>query len=369
MKSILNNRVLQHVAFWCFYLLFYTGNYATEGKYVEQLSYTFTYLPSTLLFTYIQLYFLIPVFLLKKKLIQYIILTVVLTKIIITLIFIVDVEFLFRQEYQLPGHEIPWSYLWKFKLVQLKTVFPLFLICGIAVAIKLLKKLYYERDRSQKIEREKLTMELEMLKAQVHPHFLFNTLNNLYSLTLTHSDKAPLVVTHLSELLRYMLYECNEKEVPLEKEIETLKKYVELEKLRYGSRIDVSFVSSGNIKDNKIAPLLLIPFVENSFKYGTSEQLGQCWVNLHFHADADKFTFNLSNSISNEKTKSGSGGIGLQNIKKRLELIYPGKYILTVNEEAGMFIVKLQMQLNHAGETKTVLVNKESFVIQIPATI
>ena len=208
-----------------------------------------------------------------------------------------------------------------------------------------------------------------MLKAQVHPHFLFNTLNNLYSLTLTHSDKAPLVVTHLSELLRYMLYECNEKEVPLEKEIEALKKYVELEKLRYGNRIDVSFVSSGNIKENLIAPLLLIPFVENSFKYGTSEQLDQCWVNLHFHADGNNFTFNLNNSISNDKTKTVSGGIGLQNIKKRLELIYPGKYELTVNEEAGMFIVKLQLQLNPAEKIQTVTVNGESFVNPIPAAV
>ncbi|MEO7047275.1 MAG: sensor histidine kinase [Ferruginibacter sp.] len=369
MKAILNNRILQHIAFWCFYIVLYTGNYATNGMYVEQLSKTLIYLPTTLLFTYLQLYYLIPVFLLKKKVAAYIIFTAILTKIIFGLIFILEVKILYRSKFTLPGHDIPWDVLWKFEPEELKTVFALFLICGIAVAIKLLKKLYYESDRSQKIEKEKLSMELEMLKAQVHPHFLFNTLNNLYSLTLTHSDKAPIVVTHLSELLRYMLYECDEKEVPLEKEIETLKKYVELEKLRYGSRIDVSFVSSGNIKDNMIAPLLLIPFVENSFKYGTSEQLGQCWVNLNFYADGNDFTFNLTNSISNEKTRSLSGGIGLQNIKKRLELIYPGKYTLTANEDAGMFIVKLQIQLNPAKETKIATVNNDSFVKQIPAAV
>jgi hypothetical protein len=369
MKALLNNRILQHIAFWCFYALVYTGNYAQNGKYAEELNYTLILLPFHLVFTYTQLYFLIPVFLLRKKIIPYFFFTLVLTKFISSISFIAYGAFVYPHKYNMPPREIDWSFLWKFDPLGTRAVFSFFMICGIAVAIKLLKKWYYENDRNQKIEKEKLAIELEMLKAQVHPHFLFNTLNNLYSLTLTHSDKAPLVVTHLSDLLRYMLYECNEKEVPLENEIETLKKYVELEKLRYGSRIDVSFVSSGNIKENLIAPLLLIPFVENSFKYGTGEQLDQCWVNLHFHAEGNTFTFNLSNSSSNDKAKPVSGGIGLQNIKKRLELIYPGKYELTLNEEADMFVVKLQMQLNPAVQLKQGFVSNKSFINPIPAAV
>lgn len=240
------------------------------------------------------------------------------------------------------------------------------MICGMAVSIKLLKKWVYENDRNQKIEKEKLSMELEMLKAQVHPHFLFNTLNNLYALTLTHSDKAPVVVTHLSDLLRYMLYECDEKEVPLEKEIEVLKKYVELEKIRYGKRIDVSFSCDGDIKKNVIAPLILLPFVENSFKHGISEQLDQCWVNLHLHAAGNEFTFNLSNSSGNSKLKSAAGGIGLQNIKKRLEIIYPGKYALTINEEPEMYVVKLKMQLNPVVEAVAI---PQSFIFKTSAAL
>ena len=369
MKAILNNRMLQHVAFWCFYTLIYTGNYAQNGKYAEELNYTLILIPFHLVFTYTQLYFLIPVFLLRKRIVLYIFFALILTKIVSVFNFIMYGKFVYPLKFNKLPQEFEWSDFFVFPFIEFRAFFSFFMICGIAVSIKLLKKWYQENDRNRKMEKEKVTMELEILKAQVHPHFLFNTLNNLYSLTLTQSKKAPLVVTHLSELLRYMLYECNEKEVPLEKEIEALKKYVELEKLRYGNRIDVSFVSSGNIKDNLIAPLLLIPFVENSFKYGTSEQLDQCWVNLHFHADGNNFTFNLSNSISSDKTKPFSGGIGLQNIKKRLELIYAGKYELMVSEEAGMFIVKLQLQLSKATETRTAPVSDTSFVNPIPAAV
>jgi LytS/YehU family sensor histidine kinase len=240
------------------------------------------------------------------------------------------------------------------------------MICGVAVSIKLLKKWYLENDRNQKIEKEKMLMELEMLKAQVHPHFLFNTLNNLYSLTLTKSDNAPVVVTNLSDLLRYMLYECREKEVPLLNEITALKKYVELEKLRYGNRLDISFSYSGGVNDLLIAPLLLLPFVENSFKHGMSEQLDQCWINLHLHAEHDSFSFNLSNSCSKEKKQAMVGGIGLKNIKKRLDLIYAEHYNLNINQDEDMYSVKLTMRLSKAA--KPVIADQIIFSNTIPAT-
>lgn len=219
-------------------------------------------------------------------------------------------------------------------------------VAGIAAAIKLSKYWYIKEQRNMQLQKENIESQLAILKAQVHPHFLFNTLNNLYSLTLVQSKTAPVVVTHLSELLRYMLYECNDKEVPLDKEIEALKKYVELEKLRYGNRIEVSFVCSGNTKDMKIAPLLLLPFIENSFKHGISEQLDQCWINLHLYTENGVLFFNLSNSYSVEKKETIPGGLGLQNITKRLALIYPDKYELSINEADEIFNVKLSLTLN-----------------------
>jgi LytS/YehU family sensor histidine kinase len=241
---------------------------------------------------------------------------------------------------------MPWTWLYTITPTQIFPFFSMLPICGIAAAIMLLKKWHFENEKNRQIEREKMGMELEMLKAQVHPHFLFNTLNNLYSLTLTKSQNAPLVVTHLSELLRYMLYECNEQEVPLDKEIAAIRKYVELEKLRYGPRLDVSLSCSGELSQLKIAPLILLPFIENSFKHGVSKELDQCWINLHIHADNNNLSFNLSNSCFNDKLSVINGGIGLQNIQKRLTLLYDGKYSLNNTHEEEIYLVRLTMQLN-----------------------
>jgi LytS/YehU family sensor histidine kinase len=229
-------------------------------------------------------------------------------------------------------------------------------VAGIAATIKISKYWFIKEQRNLQLQKENIESQLTILKAQVHPHFLFNTLNNLYSLTLTQSKTAPLVVTHLSELLRYMLYECNDKEVPLDKEIEALKKYVELEKLRYGNRIDVSFVCNGNTNKLFIAPLLLLPFVENSFKHGVSEQLDQCWINLHIYTEGTTLFFNLSNSFAGEKEAGKTGGLGLQNIKQRLALIYPGQYDLSINQEEEIFNIRLVLSLKSVADAEKITV-------------
>lgn len=346
MKAIIKNRVLQHLLFWCFYFVFYYLTFRAKGEPVKlALVTTAVSLPHQLFFVYSQIAFLIPRFLIRRKHFWYILLTLVFIKIAANIAIIAYHSIIIPMETGNPV-KIPWDWMYKINLRHVLPLFSLVTICGVAVAIKLLKRYYLENNRNQKIEQEKIVMELEMLKAQVHPHFLFNTLNNLYSLTLTRADEAPMVVTHLSGLLRYMLYECNEKEVPLNSEIAALKKYIELEKLRYGSRLDVSFSCSGQTTGQLIAPLLLLPFVENSFKHGVSEQLDQCWINLHLHVENGALTFNLSNSCSNEKSSAKVGGIGLQNIKKRLELIYPGCYNLNISQHEEIYAVKLTMQLN-----------------------
>jgi two-component system LytT family sensor kinase len=345
MKAILDNRIIQHCIFWCFYVLIYTGNYLSGTDYMASLVSTLMYLPLHISFTYTQLYLLIPRLLLKRRIAAYIIYTLLFTQLMYAANTIFYSFVMYPMKFGHPSPYFQWSCFWTINPFQLRTIFSFYMICAVAVSVKLLKKWYYENNRNQKIEKEKLSMELDMLKAQVHPHFLFNTLNNLYALTLVKSDRAPLAVSHLADLLRYMLYECNEREVPLEKEITVLKKYMELEKLRYGNRIELSFSCTGDSQQLKIAPLILLPFVENSFKHGVSEQLEQCWVNLHLHAEGEMFTLNLSNSRSANPVKGNAGGIGLQNIRKRLDLLYPGCYSMTVNEEPEMYAVKLQMKL------------------------
>ena len=233
-------------------------------------------------------------------------------------------------------------------------------IAGFATATKLGKYYYLKQQSLMQTEKEKLTAELQLLKAQVHPHFLFNTLNNLYALTLRKSDGAPEMVLKLSGLLSYMLYECNATEVPLEKEIRMLENYVDLEKLRYGSRLDVSLNFTGDIRGKTITPLLLIPFVENAFKHGSSEQLEQAWISLDLAVEGNRMSFKLVNSKDASANPSGgAGGIGLANVRKRLELIHANNYELKITPQEETFLVYLSLELGGgplAGATQTPIV-------------
>ncbi|MFD2571553.1 sensor histidine kinase [Spirosoma soli] len=220
-------------------------------------------------------------------------------------------------------------------------------IAGFAAAIKLAKVWYLKQRAYQQIEREKLQAELQLLKSQVHPHFLFNTLNNLYALTLRKSDNSPAVVLKLSELLSYMLYDCNATEVPLEKEIAFMRNYIGLEQLRYGDRLDMSVTISGDHNNKLIAPLLLVPFLENAFKHGTSEQLEQAWMHLDLSVQDTTLKFKLINSReATEHDDTYVGGIGLQNVKKRLELLYADRYDLRIVAEEETFMVTLTLDLS-----------------------
>ncbi len=338
MIRIIQNRALQHIAFWTFFLLIFTVNYASNQNYKQELLVTLVFLPGHMLFVYTQLYLLVPRFLQQRKLTAYVLLTLLLTLIgtfshrVIWNSFVVWYKNVAPEPY--------------FNIDVLRSFFAFWMLGGIAVSIKLLKEWYREKQRTWETQNEKIRIELELLKSQVHPHFLFNTLNNLYSLTLTNSKKAPIAVTHLSDLLRYMLYECKDDEVPLEKEIAILKKYAELEKLRYGNRIEIAFNCTGETNGLMIAPLLLLPFVENSFKYGTSEQLDRSWISLNIHLEENRLVFHLSNSRNSILENKNGGGIGLSNVKKRLQLIYDGKHDLVIkDDDPESFVVRLKLQL------------------------
>lgn len=338
MLPIIQNRFLQHIAFWVFCLLIYTVNYASNKNYKQEIVVTLAFLPGHMLFVYTQLYYLVPRFLQRRKLIAYFALTLILTLVVAFSSRIIWNNFVTWYK-NVPAE----PYL---NIDLLRSFFAIWMLGGIAVSIKLLKEWYREKEQTWKARNEKIKMELELLKSQVHPHFLFNTLNNLYSLTLTGSKKAPIAVAHLSDLLRYMLYECRDDEVPLETEIAVLKKYAELEKLRYGDRIEIAFNCTGETYGLMIAPLLLLPFVENSFKYGTSEQVDQSWISLNIHLDENRLEFHLSNSRNSNLENKNGGGIGLSNVKKRLELIYDGRHELVIkDDDPDLFVVKLKLAL------------------------
>jgi LytS/YehU family sensor histidine kinase len=229
-----------------------------------------------------------------------------------------------------------------------RSIFALFSVAWIAVSIKLVKYWYIEKDIQQRLEKEKLTVELQLLKSQLHPHFLFNTLNSLYSLTLESSAQAPHAVLQLSALLRYMLYECNEPVADVRKEIEVLQTYIALEKFRFGERLEISTSYTGDIDKQQIAPLLLLPFVENAVKHGTGKELDKCWMSLHLHVEKDMLTFNLINSAGTANPADG-GGLGLQNVRRRLNLLYPG-HQLKITHAGDTFMVSLTLGLSGGKE-------------------
>lgn len=223
-----------------------------------------------------------------------------------------------------------------------------FLVAFISTLFQILSEwMRGERDKRE-LEQQKTQSELRFLKSQINPHFLFNTLNSLYALTLKKSDQAPETVLKLSDMMRYMLYECNEKTVPLQKEIKYIENYLSLEKIRQGGKIDISFEVTGDIRDQRVAPLLFIPFIENSFKHGVNRQIDNAFVHLNMSVDQEEIIMFLENSkpdIPPDMIKKEPGGIGQKNVRQQLDLLYPGKYELEMEELPLKYTVRLKMQL------------------------
>jgi hypothetical protein len=220
------------------------------------------------------------------------------------------------------------------------------LICCLFLSIKILKNWHLGQVESETLAKENASAELQLLKAQIHPHFLFNTLNNIYSFSLNQSPQATTLVRKLSGMLGYMINECDEKLVSLEKELKLIQDYMGLEKVRYGKRLDMQVEIHGEFENKLIAPLLMIPFVENSFKHGTSQMLQHPWIKLEITTVNDQLFFRLSNSKpSLSHANKQNKGIGLTNVQKRLHLVYPGRHQLDISETEDMFTVNMQILL------------------------
>lgn len=220
-------------------------------------------------------------------------------------------------------------------------------IGGLAAAIKLMKCFYEKEQAALRLEKEKISVELQMLKAQLHPHFLFNTLNNIYSYTLEVSAVASNMIFGLSELLRYMLYECNQPFVPLEKELKMISDYIKLEKVRYDEHLDLSVNMPRHTNQLRIAPLLLLPLVENCFKHGASNMIKNPWISIAITITQNVLTMKLVNGKT-AGIRTSAPGIGTANTQKRLELIYAGKYEFQTLSEEDMYIVNLKISLDES---------------------
>lgn len=221
---------------------------------------------------------------------------------------------------------------------------PIFILCGFKFAWDALRK--------QK-EVEALTIaaresELQFLNSQINPHFLFNNLNNLYSYAIKNAPETPKIILELSEVLRYMLYDCKASQVSLSREIEQLTNFINLGKLQIKDRGMVKLDTKGHLNDYKIAPLVLIIFVENAFKHSTSSQSDHINIKIQLSVNQSGImNFICQNSFEEESNvESLSSGIGLENVKTRLELLYPNVHELRITRQEGLYRVELMMDLN-----------------------
>ncbi|MEP6466334.1 MAG: histidine kinase [Parafilimonas sp.] len=280
---------------------------------------------------YIVVYWLVPQFLLKKKYLLFIIGFLIT---VATEIYLVDIVTYNSFDF-LPVWMGIVSYVSRAGPILYLTFF----------IIKMLKTWYIKQWEKDTLLKANLNAELQLLRAQVHPHFLFNTLNNIYAFILSNSPQAQELVQKLEKLLHYMINECEEPLVSLPKEIAMLNDYLELEKVRYGNRLDLQTEIQNGVENKMITPLLLIPFVENSFKHGTSKMLKEPWIKLFIQTDENVLHFSLTNSKPAEENINIKKGIGLANVKKRLELLYPQNHLLIIESTTHTFTVNLQVPI------------------------
>ena len=340
-------RVLWHLIFWVVFISFFALVYGSfnedYGKqYLILLTDAIVQAPAV----YFTLYFLMPKFLFREKYLEFILYLIVLILIFSALIW---ANYVWVQDPIFwPGNDYEPHFLNYGKI--LKNTTKIYPVLVLAIIIKWFKYWYVEQKSNRLLVEEKLKAELNFLKAQVHPHFLFNTLNNLYALTLKKSKDAPEVVLKLSDLLNYMLYECAADEVLIEKEVKLVRDYIDLERIRYGNRLDVAFNVRGSAAGKRMAPLMILPFVENSFKHGVSDEINDSWVNIDLELKEETLTLKVENSKSKEEQKEDhfnyKEGIGLKNVRRRLELIYPEQHHLEMHDAEEAFLVILTLELN-----------------------
>lgn len=227
-------------------------------------------------------------------------------------------------------------------------------VAGFAACIKYMKHWYEKNYVNSLLEKEKLMAELQTLKAQIHPHFLFNTLNNIYSITENTSKEASDMLMRLSALLRYILYECNKPVIRLGMEFKIIQDYIALESIRYKD-LDIQMVFPPEADKYMIAPLLLLPLVENCFKHGTSKVIDQPWIKIEAVLKGSTLFVKLINGKPElPPDENSSPGIGLANVKKRLEFLYPQKHEIKILPEADVFVVTLKLELSGASTNTTV---------------
>lgn len=334
---------LLHLVFWVGVLFFYTYFFGVNNaNYNDTLVFSLFLMPITIATTYVSTYKLIPDYLITKRYWRFILYTIC-TFIISLYLLMVSIYFSF-------------IYISNFKYADMNPATKniifistaVYLIVFIVSAFKLLKLNLKQASKTKALETKILNTQLKLkeqelnyLKMQIHPHFLFNTLNTMYGFALKKADETPDMILKLSNLLDYLLYQTEKPIVRISEEIEHIKDYIALEQMRFNDTLNVTMDVKLESENTTIAPMLLLPFIENSFKHGSIKN-GVLNIDIQLTASLDQVHFRIKNS--NSKNNSSLHGIGLENIKKRLELSYPNKYELLIHDHEDIFEVNLKLK-------------------------
>ncbi|HEY5772560.1 MAG TPA: histidine kinase [Chitinophagaceae bacterium] len=356
--------IMRHVIFWLAWWMYFASTYyyyLQVGHYKLALGslgsilflQTFLLVLIHLGACYFFIYILLPLYLLTRK---YFLLA---AGIIILAIFLLGTGYFFHQiifpfidqaypsKISSGGNNIWWTSINSVLLTAPKVI-------AAATVVKLVKRWYLKQKEKERLEKEKLITDLQLMKAQIRPGFLFSSLDQIHEAAQKNSLAAPELLLKLADLLSYLLYECDEQKVPLEKELTMMKEYMALEKARYGTRLDLEIVIKGDMNNKRIAPLLLLPFIENSFKH-CSKQLEQPWINLEVSIENEVLSMKLLNGVA--LTAPDVSIQEIKNIERRLQLLYPGKHELKKYIEHEIYVVLLKIDLREIKEAQTVRAN------------
>ena len=332
-----------HFIFWIGYFIF---NVIRWGSYFQDYWYSFksnlvTFTMSMIL-VYINIYVLFPRFVLKKSYARY----------LLSFLLVLCVFYIVRTEliYWLINKDVWPESDTPQKAYSFNHILVVFLIgiydVALVTTIKLTADWIFERKRTEQLQEVQLRTELNFLKTQIQPHFFFNTLNNLYALSIEKSDKAPEMILKLSEIMQYVLYDAKEPNISLLKEINYIHSYLELEELRFGNTVKYNLDIVGNINDVFVPPLLFLPFIENCFKHGTREN-DRMTVEINFEKIKEQLIFSVKNNFNKQSSALANSkhGIGILNVKRRLKLLYEENYILKTDIFEQEFNVNLKIPI------------------------
>ena len=353
-KKISWRKFLLHISFWLLYLTVTSFQPPFPRiSWTQVLSEQMLFLPVLVFATYFTLNVLVQKYLRQGKLLLFAVLLVASAGVFVSINRALSYYILVPAHY--PEYATRMHQAGLFYLPHLFSfVLSLYTVVAFAGVVTFVYEWVENEKARELLAREKLDAELKFLKSQIHPHFLFNMLNNLYSLSLQKSDRAPQMILRMSSMLDYMLYESNAILVPLQREVQVIRDYIELEKLRYSEAATISVLIGEFAEQQRIAPLILFPFIENSFKHGLSNNLGNPWITVRIQVEGDELQMKVENSKGSTPQTDAhaiANGIGLNNVRRRLDLLYTGHYSLSVFDQPNQYAVELTLDLHFQPNT------------------